>query len=401
MATQESTPPASTSPGSETSEPENDLTLEKKLAILQERFAALEHKFTHLHQKETTTTENATGKVTDSSVNSGTTDGATDDSAPGEKEAGPKSRAKIVINRIDPATGERKDQLPSETNTEVSKDQDKSHAFLLRKNVDANNRDDNAGELEIISRDLWNLLKKLLSDYPYHYFQGDRAVTFTSPYEPFILHWTRLEKAAKESPGDEKDNQARLDLRLLLDTIASGSGDTKLDKYFKARESNIQQRCVTFESLWTLFPPGTLVYGKPFQGQDQIFIVKDNLQPWPPVGRKIITWTLECWTYDWNGKSFKRMGLQLEFEKFEGTKPITELPFYPLDYHQQPEDLKKRLVERGAKYKKVCTLKQGSRMFDYKGDAVFGKKGFSGLTGDNDEVSLPGSLDHPTLTHEF
>ena len=45
-------------------------TLEKKLAILQEKFAALEQKFSHLHDKETTTTENATGQVTDSSVNS-------------------------------------------------------------------------------------------------------------------------------------------------------------------------------------------------------------------------------------------------------------------------------------------------------------------------------------------
>ena len=292
-----------------------------------------------------------------------------------------------MINRIDPDTGERKDHSPSETNTEVSKDQDKSHAFLLRKNVDLD-RPDGKGELEIISPDLWDLLKKLLSNYPYHYFQGD-PVTFDSPYEPFILYWDRLEKAAKEIPGEEKENQARLDLRLLLDTIASGSGDLKLDKYFKARESHIQQRCVTFESLWTLFPPGTLVYGKPFQGQDQIFIVKDNISPWPPVGRKTITWILECWTYDWNGKSFQRMGLQLEVELFESTKPITELPFYPLDYHPQLEDLKKRLVERGARYKKVCTLKQGSRMLDYKGDAVFGKKGFSGFTGDDDEVSLP------------
>ena len=293
-----------------------------------------------------------------------------------------------MINRIDPTTGERKDQSPSEINVEVSKDQDKSqdkpHAFLLRKNVELRDGNGN-GELEIISPDLRDLLKNLLSDYPYHYFRGD-LVSFDSPYEPLILHWGRLEKAAKKSPGEGKENQARLDLGLLLDTIASGSGDLKLDKYFKARESNNQQRCVTFESLWTLFPPGTLIYGKPFQGQDQIFIVKDNTAPWP---REDTRWTLECWTYDWDGKSFKRMGLRLEVESFDGTKPITELPFYPLDYHQQPEDLKKRLVERGVKYKKVCTLKQGSRMFDYKGDAVFGKKGFSGFTGDDDEVSLP------------
>ena len=318
----------------------------------------------------------------------------------GEKETGPTSRARILVNRVDPATGERKDQLPGNTVPEVSKVQDTSHAFLLRKYVDAGTREDNEGELEIVSRDLWNLLKKLLSHYPYHTLQGDPA-TIESPYEAFILNWDKLEKAAKESPVDEKDKQARLDLKLLLDTISSGSGDPKLDKYFKVRESNREQRSVTFESLWTLFPPGALVYGKPFLGQDQVFIVQDNLRPWPLIGRKSSTWALQCWTYDWDGKTFKRTALRLDFESFEGLKPITSLPFYPLDHHQQPEILKKRLVERGKKYRKFCIAKQGSRMFDYKGDVVLGKKGFSGITGDDDEVSLPGSSNDSILTHEI
>ena len=79
---------------------------------------------------------------------------------------------------------------------------------------------------------------------------------------------------------DGKDEQARLDLGLLLDTLSSGSGDQKLDKYLKVRESSKEQK-MTFESLWTIFPPGTLVYGKVFQGQDQIFIVQGNVRPWP------------------------------------------------------------------------------------------------------------------------
>ena len=320
----------------------------------------------------------------------------------GEKETGRPSRARILINRFDPATGERKDQdqLPNDTVPEVSKVPDSSHAFLLRKNVDGNDGEDNDGELEIVSRDLWNLLKQLLRHYPYHTFQGD-PVTIHSPYEAIILNWDKLENAAGERSADEKDNQARLDLGLLLDTISSGSGDPKLDKYFKIRESNKEQRSVTFESLWTLFSPGVLVYGKPFLGQDQIFIVQDNLRAWPLTRRKDSKWALQCWTYDWDGKIFKRMALRLEIEDFNGNRPITSLPFYPIDYHQQPETLKKRLVERGAKYRKFCTAKQGSRMFDYKGDVVFGKKGFSGITGGDDEVSLPGSSNDSILTCEI
>ena len=311
----------------------------------------------------------------------------------GEKKTGPASRAKILINRLDPTTGERKDQLPSDTTPEVSNVQDTSCAFVLRKNVYMNNREENDGELEIVSRDLWSLLKTKLSHYPYHIFQGE-PVTINSPYEAFILNWDKLEKAANESSSEEKDDQARKDLKLLLDTISSGSGDQKLDKYFKIRESHKEQKLVTFESLWTLFAPGTLVYGKPFLGQDQVFIVHDNIRPWPMMGRKTSTWTLQCWTYDWNGKIFKRMALQPNIESFEGTKPISSLSFYPLDYHPEPEVLKKHLVERGVKFKKFCTAKEGSRMFDYRGNVVFGKRGFPGVTGDDDEVSLSSSYDH-------
>ena len=312
-----------------------------------------------------------------------------------EKKGGPASRAKILINRSDPATGERKDQLPTDPIPEVSNVQDTSCAFILRKIVD--NEEDNEGELEIVSRDLWSLLKTLLSQYPYHTFQGDPA-TIDSPYEGLILNWEKLEKAANETSPDEKDDQARKDLKLLLDTISSGSGDPKLDKYFKTRESNREQNYVTFESLWTLFAPGTLVYGKPFLGQDQVFIVQDTMNPWPRSGRQTSTWSLQCWTYDYDGKTFKRVALRLDFENFEGTRPISSLPYYPLDYHQEPKILKKCLVERGAKYRDLCTAKPESRMFDYKGDVVFGKRGFPGVTGDDGEVSLSDSYDDHVLT---
>ena len=304
-----------------------------------------------------------------------------------------------MINRYDPATGERKDQLPSDTVSETPKVQDTPHAFLLRKVIDGTSSEANSGELEIVSRDLWSLLKRTLSHHPYHYFQGDPG-SISSPYEPLVLNWDKLEKAARESSADETDSRARLDLQLLLDTILSGSGDLKLDKYFKTRESHRDQKSVTFESLWTLFPPGTLICSKQFLGQDQVFIVQDNRCPWP-LGRNNGKWSLNCWTYDWDGKVFKRMALDLSIDTFDGTRPITSLPFYPLDHHPQPRDLKKRLIERGAKYKRFCTAKQGSRMFDYKGDVVLGKKGFSGLTGDDDEVGLPRSSCHPLLTLEI
>ncbi|KAL8692665.1 MAG: hypothetical protein Q9218_002365 [Villophora microphyllina] len=341
------TPRSSTGPSDTDTKPDVDLTLEKQLAILQQRFQILEQKFSHLHEHKIALTEDETDKITDVSVNS-----CIPVALPNVKKQSEAvvpdatSRAKILINKYDRASGERKDERLVDVIPDPTEVNDTSHAFILRKNIERFSSD-NDGELEIVSPDLWNLLKKLLSRYPYHIFQGE-PVPISSPYEAIIFNWNELEAAAKESVTDEKDIQARQDLKLLLDTLISGSGDAKLDKYFKVRKSYREQRSISFEALWTLFPPGELVYGRPFQEQEQVFV------------------------------------------------PVNSLPFYPFRYHQEHDHVKQRLIDRGDKYRKFCTAKQGSRMFDYKGPVLVGKKGFSRMTGENDEddTVTASSLDH-------
>ncbi|KAL8645451.1 MAG: hypothetical protein Q9210_006700 [Variospora velana] len=307
----------------------------------------------------------------------------------GEKE--PVSRAKILISKIDTETGERKDYSPSETNHEAAKVQEESHAFLLRKILDHSGQG-YGGELEIFSRPLWSLLRKLLSHCPDHMFRNDHTgpITIESPYESLILNWEKLEKAAEETPANDENDEARKDLKLLLSTISSGSGDAKLDKYFKTRESNREQKTVTFDALWTLFPPGALVFGRFFLGQDQLFLVGDDLLTWPQDGAT--KWTMLCLIYDWDGKMFKRKSLRLDIDSFEGSKPITQLPFYPLKDYPNSAELKKRLNKRGLDYKRICNAKEGSQMFGYKGNALVDKGGFSGIRGDKDEINNMTSL---------
>ncbi|KAL6714366.1 hypothetical protein ACLMJK_007789 [Lecanora helva] len=388
MAVEEPNTVTSTDLNGNDAERRTQSTLEKELSILKERFALLEQRVQQIREEDGSKSGSNTEKNNDvpdhSSAQDGTVDG--DSESNKEKDSNPTTRARIVINKVDPDTGERKDQPVSESANETSTAQETSHAFTLRKYIHTDG-DENGGELEIVSHELWDLLKKLLGSDPEHTFQGD-PVTLDAPYEAFIHNWRKLEDATREETVDEKEAQVRSDLRLLLDTLSSGSGDAKLDKYFKNRQSNREQKTITFESLWTLFPPGSLVYGKSFLGQDQVLIVQNNMRTWPYISRKQPQWQLACWTYDWDGKSFSRMSLNIAFDSFEGTKPITSLPFYPIDHHQDPSKLKERLVERGKKYKKLCLAERGSQMFDYKGSILIGKKGFSGLSGGNEDDDM-------------
>lgn len=288
-----------------------------------------------------------------------------------EKEESPTSRAKVLINKADPGTGERKDVLASDPPPKTPAPEI-DHAFTLRKNI-YDEIDDHDGEIEIESQELVNLLEQILKKYSIY----GSLKTLKSPYEPLIFNLEKLEEATKKDPIDEKDRLACSDLRLLLDTISKGSGDLKLDKYFKTRNSNREQKLVTFETLWKLFPSGSLVFGKPFLGQDQVCLVYDNIRPWPD-SESSKQWTLVCWAYDGDGKSFKRIALNLQIKHFEASKPIMTLPYYPLEFHEQYEKVKKELITREKQYRECCT-EQESRMYYYNDEAIFTKRGFSRL----------------------
>ncbi|KAK6337267.1 hypothetical protein TWF730_002673 [Orbilia blumenaviensis] len=250
--------------------------------------------------------------------------------------------------------------------------------------------EEDSSEIDIVNPDLWGLLKEHLGYYPNHVFRGG-PITLFSPYDAFIFNWDDLQNAAAQVPKDEKDKQAREDLKLLLDVISGGSsGDAKLDKYFKARDVCVEQQKVQFDDLWTLFPPGALIYGKPFQGQDQLFIVQDNMVPWPEHDdrpQQLLPWRLKCWTYDWTGEVFRRTSFMLLFEPYDGYRPISALPYFPFEHHPDHDKVKSELVDRGKRFQKLCTAGEGSRLFEYKGDTIFGKKGFSGLIQSDDDDS--------------
>jgi hypothetical protein len=296
----------------------------------------------------------------------------------------------VVIHKTDPQTGE---PVEKDGKVEESKEGNDDYAFVLRKKVsDSRNvsrHPANSSEIDIVSMDLWNLLKEHLSHYPYHIFR-ESPVTLSSPYEHIVFQFDELRAETAKLPQDEKDKVARADLELLLDTISSGSsGDEKLDKYFKVRPNCKKQQpeAIQFDDLWTVFPPGMLVYGRPFLGEDQVFVVRDNIDPW--IGGGGVdgsNWQLAAWSYDWKDGAFARTEFVLVFTRFDGHLPLTSLPYYPLELHPEKDTVRQTLIDRGKAFRRICEAKEDSRLFEYRGIAVLEKKGFSGMK-DDDMVS--------------
>ncbi|KAK8115647.1 AAA family [Apiospora sp. TS-2023a] len=366
-----------------------------KLAAVEKRLHDLE-----LKSNGTALTEAALSPLTDKAPRSEAGDGKT--SVNGEKDEPENEsddpRVKVIVSRIDRETGEPIEEDSKKKAPKENKDQ---FAFILRKNVYDSNRkaEENDSEIEIISLGLWNLLKKQLGHAPYHMFRGDTPGTLESPYEYLVYYFDELQDAAEQEPtASEEENQARQDLSKLLKVISDGSsGDMKLDKYFKERpsykevtlEGKKTPKAINFANLWTVFPPGTLVYGKPFQDQGQVFLVRDSEVLWPSQqnGKDYDPWRLWAWSYDWKDGRFVRTDVTLQFGEFDGRRPLSSLPFAPLDSldEREADDIKRDLIKRGKIFREIVECKDDGRLFEYSGDAIPEKKGFSGMKFDGDE----------------
>lgn len=290
------------------------------------------------------------------------------------------NRVKNVISKWNPTECRRIDRDASQVDTAEKKE---DYAFIFRKTQDERDKFWYS-EVEIKSPALQKLLHKNLMHYPGHYWDGD-VVTMIDPFSPIVHNWDVLTTVANDESADltKEQKQACSDLKLLLNIISTSSGVDNLGKYFKERNQHLNNKTITYEALWTLFPPGCRVYAAPFMKQEQIFIVGSASLDFPDNStRRPRPWSVSCWGYDWNGETFDRRSYEFEFEKFVGSKAINTLPCYPLEYYKDGNEdeikaLENTLEERGRKFRELCIAERGKQMFSYSGKVLYRGIGIS------------------------
>jgi hypothetical protein len=195
-----------------------------------------------------------------------------------------------------------------------------------------------------------------------------------------VHNWDKLQKKLKEAP----ESQASQDLQHLLQRIQSAP---ELEKYFKTRETNINASITTYETLWTCFAPKTRVIAKPFMDMPQVLEVSTSPIPFStPVESTLEMW---AWCWDWNGKKMVRAYYRLKFERFRGTKPINDLPFYPVEFDPDKEEVCADIRRRSEQYIKAVLVKAGaSQMFTYVGNAYGDRRKVLASADEDDEVGF-------------
>ncbi|RYP17984.1 hypothetical protein DL765_004203 [Monosporascus sp. GIB2] len=200
-------------------------------------------------------------------------------------------------------------------------------AFLFRKVEDPENlKNGVTSELEIKDLDLILLLDEVIGRYPGVNFKAS-LVIISSPFAVLVHNWQKLVERAQDVPDAQP-------CKKLANLLAAVKATPELEDYFRIRDADAKSRTVTFETLWTLFAPETLVVARPFMNIQQVFRVIDTIRL---SSRFFRIW---AWHWDWDGKALIKVKYDLDIERFVGTRLVDDLPYQPLAYCSQAEAIK-------------------------------------------------------------
>lgn len=193
------------------------------------------------------------------------------------------------------------------------------------------------------------------------------SLTFDDPFIQLYWFYDKIVKAASDPGSLNEDNSRDLDvLRRWYERVL-------LEQHLDIR-NNIDSGHVTFDLLWALFQPNDIVYTRDHFQQPQLLIVsltqyREALNSPVSVSRPR-RFQLKLLYQDWDSSAqvFGTMVTRMEIEFYTGSRHITDLAVYPLQFYAEGrKDLLAVLNARGIRWKSLVT--QSSYMI-HKGPAI-------------------------------
>ena len=173
-----------------------------------------------------------------------------------------------------------------------------------------------------------------------------KDLTFKTPFHEFFYRWDHFQQQVK------KENDAVvLEHMKLLQDIVSGEIQPHLERKKELGDNGL----VTFDYLWALFEPDTVIYQQS-DGQDRLFKLVSS--SYRNLGETVM-FSLTCRYIDCDGDTFGYVTTSLALNHFDGIKPISELSIMPINLHLRTDDIWDKLQKRGE-----CFV--GLKGFHYK-----------------------------------
>jgi hypothetical protein len=275
-----------------------------------------------------------------------------------ESEEEKDQTMKCEIKHLDRRYDDKDETYFAERKNDVEKPKQKDwwrlFAFCLVRHYDEEG-DLDTTKLYVNPQPLRQLLKDVIGNYPSDPIDVD-DVKLSAPYHSLFHYRKQLEEEGTERFKD--DAQSAEQLRMLLDWIRSHF-ETEIQAYEKCMSGDL--KAIAYERLWTLFRPGTIIHSKVLQ-QNRAFRVRDTWYDegeMPGMGVKVEF-------IDFDGERLGTRKTELFIPQYLGTRELSELSTMPLDMHDDAEEIKTELLERGRKFESYI----GQHYLQYEGVAL-------------------------------
>ncbi|KAI1770757.1 P-loop containing nucleoside triphosphate hydrolase protein [Hypoxylon cercidicola] len=218
-------------------------------------------------------------------------------------------------------------------------------------------------------------------------------LVFLKPFKLLVTHAqdlrNHLERLQKKPLGSEEDqvrtdaiqsaerpvvypapeteaDEAQSHLRLLCEMI-----DEYLQPKLKRFQTKSISSTVSFDDLWYLFRTGDEVVTTG-ASQIQLFRVlkvtggRDILVPSSEApanhasnklkdkGYSSGSFIIECFYINYDGSQYGPVNETFQIRRFDGVRDVTSLPIIPLEFKQDREDIRTKLLARGEKFAQLC-----------------------------------------------
>ena len=182
------------------------------------------------------------------------------------------------------------------------------------------------------------------------------------------LHKRRAENETRTILGTDTDDTQRNEFVFEL-SAAIKLIDDEYGNNIKSISTMLQEKEITFETLWQILRPNELVFWKDELGEPGIYRYESHSVKQDNSGR--IYMVIKFKGIDDDGKHFGlRHSRSIELDSFRGAKKIARLPLFPLRFHPEREQVQQELTARGRKWLKL----RGQHFKDYSGLGLLEKR---------------------------
>jgi hypothetical protein len=158
-----------------------------------------------------------------------------------------------------------------------------------------------------------------------------------------------LERLAVEQKQEERDESLICDIQAGIFYVDEYLGNTMKDV-----KQMVSQREISFDVVWALFVPNSLVYSHHTNtDQDTVLIVRRSGYDTRQSGARYLK--VICDIIHDDGQEFGFARRVFEIDEYHGTRPIASLPVYPLQYHDDNDGVYSRAVELGKRLVQLPT----------------------------------------------